>query len=1023
MLSHSLLSRRGVIVVAAFLLALAGRHAFRSMPRALEPPIDASYAAIEMQLPGASVAEIETLLTSRVERELLALQDITSLRAQTRDGAVVLLVGLSRDPVVREATYGRIEERLVRLRADFGADFIGLSGPHLLRAPKRYPEILVSLASEAATGGAPRHAGRILAERLRALPEVSHVEIVGEPLTRIVMTYDDRDLVDTGLSPLKLREFLKSQSFTAPGGYLDRGDTLAPVETAVRLTSIDDLAQLPVRDPDDGATVSLGRILKIEREALAPVTEEVRVGDAAGIVLAVTRGLTTNLDDFDRAVRAAVAEPVAVPPASKEGPAKAEILVSQAEPVEREITGFTGRVIESFVLLLVLLVVALGFRSGLAVAVVVPLVVAASFIGFDMLSLGLDFVVLSSLVLVLGILVDNHIVIAERVHRLREHGLDAATAIGQALRELVPPLAVATAITICGFLPVEWLDHAIGSYVRPLFYVVLASLLVSLAFSVFVTPLLLRRRAWSARATTDRMGWYRRILDRNATPARAALLIMFVVLASYFGALRIQAAEQVFLPTSSQPYLTVDVVLPQGTDVDRTREEVSRVSSALLSNDGIYASTVERAVSFLGRSVPPFQASLARHAFEPHYGQILVRLKDGGDVAELEKRLLTVFAGTDAKSPAPLMRVRRVRLGAELEWPIVVRLRGESSDLLAAGKEVEAKLAELGCRNVGTDRAAPIAKLRIEPDRQKLSEKGLTAADLTAAMHSVVHGLPVFDIADTEGRTPVVLRAKPSRKDPVETLREAYVYPSKGEPSLLYEVGEVRSVSADPISTRDRGRPSLEIHAEASAATRDLAIEREIADWLAKLRETHPGIDCEVDGVYASSRAANEALLKAVPWAALLVLILLLLSSRSVGETLLIVATIPLAGVGVALALTATGQPFSFMVLVGLIALAGLVVNNAIVLIASLRNAKESHTTGDLRATLVQAASERFRPLVLTTLCAIVSMAVLYRSGGPMWQPLAMTIMSGLVFATAMVVTVLPAIYIAFASNPTRQPE
>lgn len=1022
MLADSLLKRRVVLLAAALLLAVAGFHAFRSLPRALEPRVDAPFAAVELQLPGASVAELDAVITPRVETVLLAQKELQSLRSETRDGAVIFFVELPREAASRESVLARIEERLTSLRAEFDSEFLGLRGPYLLRPPARYPELVLTVVAAKDGMGPPVAAARALSAQIRALDGVAGVETVGEPLSSIVLTYDDKDLIDTGLSPLKLREYLRAQSFTAPGGYLDRSQTIAPVETSARLSSISDLEQLPIRDPDDGAVVSLGRILDVKREALAPATEQVYRGGKPAIVIAVTRQERADLDAFTREVSALVS--AANERAGEAGP-RAEIVVAQSEPVKKELEGFENELLVSFILLLVLLVSALGFRSGLAVAVVVPLVVATSFLLFLALGLGIDFVLLSSLVLVLGILVDNHVVIAERIHRLREAGFDAHAAIGSALRELAGPLSTATAIIAIGFVPVWLTDHVAATYMQPLFFVVVASLAVSLVFSLFVTPLLLRRRAWSSTHVLETMPGYRRVLSRFARPVPAFLVSVLVAALSYFSIARLLAADQVFFPMSSQGHATIDVEFAPGTALERTRAAVDGIARHLDGSNDTLDRHVESSVAFVGRSAPSFQASMARRIFEPHYGQLLVRLRPDADFGEFERALRTTLVDFDESAR---LRIRPVRLGAELDWPIAIRLRGEERAILAASTAVAEKLKSLGCRNIGTDRDKTIEKLRIAPDREALARKNLTAADLTAAMHSVVHGLPIFDVIDAGDRVPVLLRAERTRDDPIETLKEAYVYPQKGEPALLYEVAAVEKYQDFPVRSRDRGRASITIRAEARDSARDLSVEREVDAWLDTLEFEYAGVDAIVDGIYSSAKSANRALLDTVLWAALAIVLLLLLTSRSLFETLLISATIPLSLVGVVVALDVTGQPFSFMVLVGMIALAGLVVNNAIVLVASLRLARTHHRAedGDLREVLVRAAAERFRPLVLTTLCSIASMAVLYAQGGAMWKPLAATILAGLSFATAMVVTVLPAIYIACVARtdaPAHRPD
>lgn len=1026
MITDALLARRRVILTCAVLIAFAGYQAFRSMPRALEPEVDAPVAIVEMLLPGVSVEELELLLTRRVERELNTLTDVASVEATTRDGAVVMIVELPPGEKEREDAYGRLAEKLGELRASLANDFIGLQGPRLLRPSQQRPELLIAIAKSTSNpGDAPpvADAARI-ADRLQALPEVARVIRVGEPSSRIVLTYDDRQLIDTGLTPGALRDYLRSQSFTAPGDYLDRGDTLAPIETAARIGSIDALEQLQVRDPDDGDAVSLSRLLDIETEELSPAAEKVLFDGRPSIVLAVERQRGTSMAAYDDAVQGALKTAIAGPAGAADTPneIEAHVIVAQPELVRQEIDTFKQNFLIGFVLILGLLILALGFRTGLAVAIAVPLVISASFCVLSLFGLTVDLVLLSSLVLVLGMLVDNHIVMAERIHRLRGLGLPTNQAIARAAKDLAGPLFAASATTVCGFLPVYLTDHFVGQYVRPLFWVVLTVLSISFLFSVFVTPLLLRRGAWSGSSREPGIRAYRAVLSGLARAPIAIALALFLVVICYGGIRRLMRADQVFFPASSRALWSLEIEHAAGTDVDKTGETLRSLTAALDEERARDGSPLKNHVAFLGRSAPSFQASQPRRLFEPNYAQILLVLEDGSDGDDMAGRLRAAAASLKEGTLGDAhVRLRPVRLGADVEWPIAVRIRGDEATIRTASDDVKALLAELECKSVGDDWNQPIEKLRVIPNRENLADKNLTPADLTLAMHTVLHGLPVFDLTTDEGRFPVVLRAKRSRADLLAALNDAYVYPAKGEPSILYEVADVKKRSGWPARSRDLGKTAITVHAEAAVPMKDLSTERAVDLRLDTLRAQpqYADIEFEIEGLYASSKKANKALLDEIPVAAIAVLLLLLLMSRSVVDTLLILLAIPLSFVGVATGVEVTGEPFSFMTLVGMIALAGLVVNNAIVLLASLRDQRALWTPedGPLRQALIQTASDRVRPIVLTALCAVASMGVLYQSGGPMWRPLASTIISGLLFSTVMVLFALPILYIGFAGR------
>ncbi|MFG0316178.1 MAG: efflux RND transporter permease subunit, partial [Planctomycetota bacterium JB042] len=896
-----------------------------------------------------------------------------------------------------------IDERLERLREEFAESFVGLKGPHLRRLDDPLAEAVLVVAAEGDQTAAAVDAGERLARELRRRSEVATVEVIGRPREAIRLTYDDRDLVDTGVTPLELRELLRAHHLTAPGTYWSEEGRIVPLEARSRLDGRAALEALEIRDPADGDPVAVSRLLDVETVELRPVLERVRAEGRPAVALAVTRSADASLAAFGAAVRAEVA-------GFSSPAARAEVVALQADAVREEVDGFGAALGQSFVLILVLLVMALGLRTGTAVALLVPAVVLTSVGLLSLGGLSLDVVTLSSFVLVLGLLVDNHVVMAERVQRHGEEGLDRPAAVGRALAALKGPLAAASATTALGFLPVARTDDVIGDYVRSLFWVVLATLAVSLVFAFTVTPVLVRgapRPGGRRSGVVERA--YRRLLGASVRAPSLAVLIVLVLGA--IGWRTFVEADRIFFPASARPLWSIEIERPAGDTLDRTAETLASLEARLDAERAAPDGALAGAVSFLGRSAPRFQASLPVVRLSPHTAHVLLRLDPGRDPSRLETALLDWMEEASAEAR---VRLRPVRLGAELEWPVEVELRGEDEETLRrAADDVAERVRLRGGTLVHHDWGAPIRKRSVSLDRVALAESDLTAADVTAAIHTAVVGLPVFDLPDGRGgRRPVVLRARSDRDDREEALEDAYVWPAKGDPAVLYEVARVEERLESPARVRRGGRPAITVLADAPDEGRGLRLEEDVARELAEVEAAFPGVEASVRGISASAERANRALLDEVPLALLLVLVLLLLQSQSIRETLLTLLTIPVAFAGVAFGLGVTGEPFSFMTLVGMTALAGIVVNNAIVLLASVRaRLAEAGPEDDRRALLVDAAAERLRPILLTTLCALASMVVLHRSGGPMWQPLATATIGGLVVSTLVVLLVVPALY------------
>ena len=992
--------RRPALMLAILALGLAGVHAFREMPRRLEPEVAARHGVVDAWLPGVNASELEEVLTEPVEKALLALPEVLECRSETRDGVTLIVTECEASAARSGAAWSSIEARLEKLRAELSEEFIGLEGPYLRRPSERFAEALITLARPEGPDQAPVEPARRLTERLERSAAVDHLEQVGLPREQIVLSYDDKELAGTGMTPLKLREYLRAQYITTPGAYFLENGAIAPVETVSRIRDLGELERLPVRDPSDGRAVNLSRLLDVKRKPLEPAIDQVSAAGRRAIVLAVFRAEGVSLESFAETVRTAVSE------FRDAHPESCELLVFQPELVEQEIGRFRGNLIQSFCAILLLLLLVLGLRAGLAVAVVLPFVVLSSFVILGAAGFGLDAVTMSSIILVLGLLVDNHTVAVERIQRLKQMGEEHAGAVARASRELFGPLLAAAATTAAGFLPVVLTGDPVGEYVGSLFWVVLISLSVSLTFCFLVTPLLLSRR--KPRPST-RTPWlenlYKRVLARGFS--LCIPLVLLVGGLCFGGYQLLKNNDQIFFPASSRALWLLEVEFPHGTELARTARVTGDLDALLKQETSRQESALEHWATFIGRSAPRFQTSIPFREFSPHYAQAFLRLDPKRSATGLSERLREWMA---RPHDGARLRLRPVRLGAQLEWPIQVEISGPEAAILAAGAVVSTRLEETGFVNVSTDWEQPIAKLRVLPNREALAERDLTVADLSAAMHTVIHGLPLFDLHENGRRIPVMLRARATRANWQEALADAYVYPPKGDAALLYEVAETRQLSEYPVQGRKHGMPCLTVRAETADPDRALRREIEVDGWLGTLREQHPGLSFEVAGISAAAERANRAILDKMPWALLLVLLCLLLQSRSLIDTALILLTIPLSFTGVAFGLRLTGEPFSFMTLVGMTALAGIVVNNAIVLLASIRGRLEEN--GDAsREVLIESAAHRLRPILLTSLCALASMAVLYHSGGPMWRPLAIAVISGLAFATALVLFVLPVLY------------
>lgn len=991
---------------------ITGVYAFWEMPRREDPEIHFRYGLVTAIYPGASAERVEAEVLIPVEEALSDMAEIEFVETEARLNGGFSLIKFKDEITEVEAVFDEVRRRMAAVRETMPK---GVEGPALKEDFSEIYGIIATVASDTASPAElANEAARLRRELLRQ-PEVARVEVFGEQRERVVIEYDDLDLAEFNISPIKLTEFLKYQNYLLPGGPITLDNQQMQVEPRTTLSSVAELEALAVAVPGEDEPYQLADLLLVERRLKIPADATARGNDrnAVGIGISMRKG--GDLELWGKQVEQVLAE------AQAAGAFQYQIVMHEPDRVNGRINKFFENLLYSLLVVSVMLLLTLGLRTGLVVTAIMPMVVLTVFAIMLLTGMELNLVSLTAFVIILGILVDNHIVIAERIITSRQAGQEKTQAALYAAESLQWPLLTAALVTIAGFLPVYLAQTSAGEYASPLFYIVAITLLVSLAYGITLTPYLSTKlfkvspkeagQANNGPLLEKTHALYCRLLRRLL---EQRFLVLGAALLAFVGAiLSAGQIHRIFFPESDRPILTLDLVFPGGQSIAKTDEAMQAVDQYIAENfaeDG-----VDNWVTLAGRNAPRFVLNFRPRQYQPEYGSMLIKLKNNDHFAPLAQGLEEFC---ESNFPEAICRVRRIESGPAVGWPVQVRVSGnDNAALRETAGEVKAFLGTMdGLANLNDNWGEPVGQFQIIPKPEEAAKAGVLHAEIAAAAQGYLTGLPAGEIRNQEETLPLWVQAR-TLKTPVEDLQNLYVFAhqTESEPVPLQEVADVLESEVPPKVLRRNQQRAITLQADVLDQSKLTSLDDAIAAWLADKAGSWPqGIDVEMAGAGYEARRANRSILKQLPWAILLMVALLLAQTRSFRATLIILSAVPMGLIGVVAGLILTNQPFGFMTLVGIIALTGIVINNAIILIERIRTNRENPELCDTTACVLEAAVNRLRPIVLTTVTTVGGILPLFMRGNPVFQPLAAALISGLLCSMVMVLFVLPALYAAW---------
>ena len=1025
-LSEWALHHRPLVLFMIVVAAIMGTLSYTRLGQSEDPPFTFKVMVVRTDWPGASAREVEAQVTDRIERKLQELPN-EYIRSYSRPGESLVFIAL-RDAMRSSETpeqWYQVRKKVGDIRSSLPA---GIRGPFF---NDEFGDTYTNLYAITGDGFGYRElkafGDRLRAELLRA-SGVAKVDFIGEQEERIFVEFSNAKLATLGIDAPTLIATLTAQNAVAPAGAFETATDRIYLRPSGGFESIDAIRELSLRA--NNRTFRLGDVADVQRGYADPPQQKMRWHGREALGVGVTMVKGGDVIELGAALDATVARmrnelPVGV---------EVDAVASMPKAVQRSINEFVRSLAEAVVIVLVVSLVSLGLRTGLVVAVSIPLVLATTFLLMDLFGIGLHKISLGALVLSLGLLVDDAIIAVEMMAVKLEQGYDRFRAASFAWTSTAFPMLTGTLVTVAGFLPIATARSATGEYTRSLFQVSAIALVVSWFVAVIVIPYLgyrmlpdparvraapLHRRAWARLRglpappppapvphdadhvyQTPFYRWLRGVMEWTVAHR---VLVIAVTLAAFAASLvAFRFVPQQFFPSSARPELIVDLRLPEGSSFAATLAEAQRMEAILAQDPGI-----ESVVAYVGAGTPRFYLPLDQQLTQSNFAQFVLVAKGNDERERVRTRLIQRF---DADFPTLRGRVSRLENGPPVGFPVQFRVSGEDvAKVRAFAREVKAVMARSpDLANVQFDWDEPSKVVRLAIDQDKARLLGLSSQDIAQFLNASVSGLVVTQYREGNKLIDVVLRGADAERAQLSFLRDLGIPTRSGKAVPLSQVVRLDYGLEEGIVWRRDRLPTVTVRADLKGDVQGPDATGRISPQLDELRARLPaGYRIEIGGAVEDAARGQRSIAAGVPLLLLSVVALLMIQLKSFSRTLMVMLTAPLGLIGVVLGLLVFRMPFGFVEMLGSIALSGIIMRNSVILVDQIEQ--------DIRAgampwdAIVGATVRRFRPIVLTAAAAVLAMVPLARSD--FFAPMAVAMMGGIVVATALTLGFLPALY------------
>lgn len=988
----------------------AGVFAVLNMGQKEDPDFTFRVMVVQVAWPGASIEEMQDQVVDKIERKLQETPHLDFLRSYTRAGNAVILVNIKGAAVGRDVSdaFYQVRKKVSDIAGTLPS---GVIGPFF---NDEFGDTYIALYAFSGQGFSATELEDFAKQARDVALRVDGVEkaqILGAQEDRIHVDVSSRTLAERGLTVASIRDALAAQTTVDPAGRVETGTNSVRIAVDGTLRSVEDLRALPLRAGSQ--VIRLGDVASVTRGTIEPVERLFRFNGKDSVLLGVVMAKGQNVTVVGDTLRKALKQVEATLPVGVE----VGQISDQAAIVKGSIQEFTKALVEALAIVLVVSFISIGWRAGLVVAITIPLVLAATFAVMFQIGIDLQRISLGALIIALGLLVDDAMIAVEMMERKLEEGQDKLSAASYAYTSTAFPMLTGTLITTAGFIPVGFAASTAGEYVNSLFWVVGIALVVSWIAAVYFTPwlgtFLLKERRHPEGEHHDVYGgrFYAGLKAAVGWSVRHRIIVLVLTFATFGGSVwAFQFIPKSFFPESTRLELLVDLWLPEGTDIAETRAQATELEKRLLADpDQSHVAT------FIGEGAPRFYLPLDQQLRNPNFAQILVVAKD---LPARERLVAKTRAWLAADFPSVRSKVDRLFNGPPVGWAVQMRVTGpDRAEVRRIADEVKTAFrADPRVSTVHDDWLEPVPTLRLVVDQDRARALGVSSQSIRRTLQTVLSGATIGSFLDGERTVSIVVREPAENRKLLSAVEGVYVPTDRGGTVPLAQVARVVTVMEPGIEWRRERLPTVTVRGVIPDGVQGNDVTPAIYAALKPLRDRLPaGYAIEMQGGIEESANSQASIAAKAPVMILVMLVLLMIQLQHFGKAMLVFMTAPLGLIGASLALLATNSAFGFVAILGVIALAGIIMRNSIILIDQIEQDKAAGLS-PWEAT-VGSAVRRFRPIMLTAAAAVLALVPIAQSA--FWGPMAYAMMGGILAATVLTIFVLPASYaLAFRVRP-----
>jgi multidrug efflux pump len=1013
-------------------LFAAGLFSYFRLGQAEDPEFTFKVMVIRAMWPGASPAEMEQQVTERLEKKLQETPYLDNVRSYTKSGETTIFLTLKDSTPPREVAgvWYQVRKKIGDIRYTLPE---GTLGPFFNDEFGDVFGNIYAFTGDGYTYAELKDYVEDVRKEILRVPAVAKAEIIGDQDQKIYVETSHRKLATLGIDPLFIFNVLREQNAMTPAGSIDTRSDRIFLRISGSFDSVESIREIGIQA--NGRLFRLGDVAHVYRGYVDPPSQKVRYMGQEAIALAVSMAKGGDILQLGLDLNKAFAR------IRKDLPVGIEVhqYSNQPEVVKRSVDEFMRTLLEAVVIVLAVSFFSLGFRTGLVVALSIPLVLAVTFLMMKLYGIDLQRISLGALIISLGLLVDDAIISVEMMATKMEQGMERAKAASFAYTSTAFPMLTGTLITAAAFTPVGFAKSSAGEYTFSIFAVVTIALIVSWVVAVLFTPYLgyklLPDRSHEAPAPSlfqrflhgplhrwiprlipapevSHHGevydsrFYRRfraLVNWCVNYRKTVILITVAVFAlSIFG---FRFVQNQFFPSSNRPELIVDLWLPQGASFQATEVQVKRLEDKLKGDENVL-----NYVAYVGNGSPRFYLPLDQQLGHPNFAQFVIETRSNKAREVLYEKINRLL---ESEFTVLRGRVNRLENGPPVGYPVQFRVIGND---IPTVRKIAFEVASIvranpNAQNVHLDWNEQVKTIRLEIDQNKARVIGVSSQGLSTVLNSILTGYSITQYRERDKLIEVLARAETEERLDPGKLSEINVPTQSGKWIPLAQIAKIEYGFEEGIIWRRNRQPTVTVRADIRGDVQAPVISKQVDPKLDALRARLPEYyRIEMAGAIEESAKGENSIIAVMPVMLITVVTLLMIQLQSFQKTFMVLLTSPLGLIGVAFILLTWNVPFGFVANLGVIALFGMIMRNSVILVDQIeQDIKAGHPQWNA---IVDATVRRFRPIVLTALAAVLAMIPLSRSN--FWGPMAVAIMGGLISATILTLLFVPALYAAW---------